>query len=92
MATHRGAVALLLEDGRELAAEANLSRDNAGTWAGSLSFPAEAKTPGLLNLSEGTLRIDGRDGAFIRPDISDWLDSPVGQVRIRIEGNGDAPF
>lgn len=92
MSTHRGTAVLLLDDGRELTAEANLSKDGAGTWSGTLAFPAGAKTPGLLNLTEGVLRVGGRDGKFIRPNTSDWLDSPAGQVRIRIDGNGDAPF
>lgn len=92
MSTHRGTAVLLLEDGRELAIEANLNKDNNGTWSGTLAFPAEAKTPGLLNLTEGTLQIAGRDGKFIRPDTADWIGSPAGQIRIRIEGNGDAPF
>ncbi|MFF9624299.1 hypothetical protein [Streptomyces griseosporeus] len=45
-----------------------------------------------MNLATGTLRISGRDGDFIRPDTSDWVRSPAGQFRIRIQGNGDAPF
>ena len=92
MTTHRGTAVLLLEDGRELTAEANLSKDSTGNWSGTLAFPAAAKTPGLLNLTEGALRINGREGKFVRPDTSDWANSPVGQVRIHILGNGDAPF
>lgn len=92
MTTHRGTAVLILEDGRELAAEVNLSKDGAGSWSGTLTFPAGAKTPGLLNLTEGALRVDGQEGKFVRPDTSDWIGSPAGQIRIRIEGNGDAPF
>lgn len=92
MTTHRGTTVFLLADGRELTAEANLTKDGVGTWSGTLTFPAAAKTPGLLNLTDGTLRIAGRDGKFIRPNAADWIGSPAGQVRIRIDGNGDAPF
>lgn len=92
MTTHRGTAVLLLDGGRELTADANLTKDSAGTWSGSLTFPAGAKTPGLLNLADGTLRIGDRDGKFVRPDAADWLGSPADQIRIRIEGNGDAPF
>lgn len=92
MSTHRGAAVLLLEDGRELTAEANLAKDDAGSWSGMLVFPVAAKTPDLLNLRHGRLRVVGREGKFDRLDTSDWVDSPAGQFRIRIEGNGDAPF
>lgn len=92
MSTHRGTAVLLLEDGRRLEAEANLSKDGAGNWSGTLVFPAAAKSLGLLNVTEGTLLVGDRDGKFVRPDISDWIGSPAGQVRIRIDGNGDAPF
>jgi hypothetical protein len=92
MSTHRGTAVLLLEDGRELAAEANLSKDGVGNWSGTLTFPAAAKTPELLNSTEATLRIGGRDSKFLRPDTADWVGSPAGQVRIRIVGNDDAPF
>jgi hypothetical protein len=92
MSTHRGTAVLLLEDGRELTAETNLSKDGAGNWSGTLAFPAAAKTPELLNLTEGTLRTASRDSKFLRPDTADWIGSPAGQVRIRIIGNDDAPF
>lgn len=92
MNEHNGTSVLLLGGGRELTATANLRKDGNGSWSGTLAFPVEAKTPELLNLTEGTLRIDGRDGAFVRPDTSDWVNSPARQLRIRILGNGDAPF
>lgn len=92
MTTHRGAAALLLEDGRELTADAYLRKDIRGSWSGTLTFPAEAKTPELLNLTEGTLRVGGREGKFVRLDTSDWIGPPAGQLRIRVDGNGDAPF
>jgi hypothetical protein len=90
--THRGTAALLLENGRQFEAVADLSKDGAGTWSGTLVFPAAAKSLGLLNVTEGALRIGDEEGRFVRPDTSDWIGSPVDKVRIRIEGNGDAPF
>ncbi|WP_282790948.1 hypothetical protein [Streptomyces sp. CC224B] len=83
---------LLLSDDDKPAAAGDLRKDETGTWGGSLIFPAEARTAQLLNLAEGRLSIHGREGAFIRPDASDWINSPTGQFRIRIEGDGDAPF
>lgn len=92
MSTYRGAAVLLLEHERELAADAYLRKGLSGSWSGTLAFPAEAKTPELLNLTEGRLCIGDCEGAFIRPNTSDWIGSPTDQFRIRIEGNGDAPF
>ncbi|WP_267880795.1 hypothetical protein [Streptomyces sp. 142MFCol3.1] len=43
-------------------------------------------------MSAGRLWIHGREGEFVRPDRSDWVNSPTGHVRIRILGNGQAPF
>lgn len=91
MNTHRGTAVLLL-DGRELTAVANLSKDSTGSWSGTLSFPASARTPELLNLRHGQLRVDGLDGKFDRLDTSDWVGSPNGQLQIKIMGNGEAPF
>lgn len=92
MSTYRGTAALLFGDGRQVDAVVNLSKDASGTWGGDLVFPAEARTPELLNLAEGRVRIGNRDGAFVRPDLSDWTRFPAGWLRLRIEGNGDAPF
>jgi hypothetical protein len=92
MNTYKGTVLLLLDVDTQLATGADLSKDASGTWSGTLTFPAAARTPELMNLVTGTLRISERDGAFVRPDTSDWINSPIGQFRIRIEGNGDAPF
>lgn len=92
MSTDQGTAVLLLDGGRQLAAEADLRKDGAGSWSGTLAFPASAKAPELLNLAEGALRIGGRDGKFVRPDTADWIGTPDGQIRIRIDGNGDAPF
>jgi hypothetical protein len=92
MTTYKGAALLLIDDGRQFTGEADLSKDAAGTWRGILTFAGEAHVPVLLNITEGRVRIDGRDGAFVRPDTSDWAASPRGPFRMRIEGNGDAPF
>lgn len=92
MSTYRGTAVLLLEDGRHLEAKADLIKDGAGSWSGTLVFPAAAKSLNLLNVTEGALRVGDREGRFVRPDASDWIGSPVDKVRIRIEGNGDAPF
>ncbi|WP_406122876.1 hypothetical protein OHQ89_12190 [Streptomyces canus] len=92
MNTHRGTAVLLLENGQQLTAEADLSKDGAGSWSGTLLFPAAAKSLGLLNVTEGALQVGDQEGRFVRPDTSDWIGSPVDKVRIRIEGNGDAPF
>jgi hypothetical protein len=91
MSAYRGTVILQLADSKPAAA-ADLTKEEAGSWAGTLIFPTEARTPELLNLTEGQLWVHGREGAFVRPDTSDWVSSPTGQFRIRIEGNGDAPF
>ncbi|QCX81291.1 hypothetical protein C9F11_38540 [Streptomyces sp. YIM 121038] len=92
MDAHRGTVILLLDDGERPAAAGDLCKTDSGSWGGSLIFPVEARTPQLLNLTEGRLTIHGREGSFVRPDTSDWVNSPTGQFRIRIEGSGDAPF
>lgn len=92
MTTYKGAALLLIGDGRQFTAEADLSKDSSGTWRGILAFADEEHVPVLLNVREGQVRIDGRDGAFVRPDTSDWAATPRGPFRMRIEGNGDAPF
>ncbi|MFD9069128.1 hypothetical protein [Streptomyces lasiicapitis] len=92
MSTYRGTVILLLDEVEMPAAAGDLRMDEAGAWGGSLIFPVEARTPRLLNLAEGRLSIRGREASFVRPDTSDWVNSPTGQFRIRIEGSGDAPF
>jgi hypothetical protein len=91
MSTYRGTVVLESADSKP-AGSAVLSKDDAGSWSGTVSFPSSARTPELLNLAEGRLSIHGREGAFVRPDQSDWVNSPTGHFRIRILGNGDAPF
>lgn len=94
MSTYSGAATLILDNGRELPVTANL-KSTAGSrddWSGTLSVPMQSQPIEMTNLQQGTLRVDGLEGAFVRPDISDWLDSPTGQFRIHIEGNGDAPF
>lgn len=92
MTTHTSTALLLLDGGRELETTASLAKDGDGSWSGSLTFPVAVRTSELLNLTEGRLRVGDREGAFVRADTSDWLDSPAGLFRIRIDGNGDAPF
>lgn len=93
MNTYKGTALLLLDGDRQVATGADLNKDASGTWRGTLTFPVEARTPELINLREGRLRINGRDGKFIRSEsTSRWAANPAGQLRIRIEGNGDAPF
>jgi hypothetical protein len=92
MSSFRGDASLILDNGRELPVTANLSKDQNDTWSGTLTVPDQSKPIEMVNLQHGTLRTEHGECPFVRPDISDWLDSPTGQFRIRIEGNGDAPF
>lgn len=95
MSNYRGETSLILDNGRELTVTATLAKTvlaGRTRWSGTLSVPAQSQPIELTNLAQGTLRTEHGEGKFVRPDISDWLDSPAGQFRIRIEGNGDAPF
>jgi hypothetical protein len=95
MSTYSGPAALILENGRELPVTADLAQTSFGrrtSWSGTLSVPDQSKPIEMVNLQQGVLRIDQEEGSFVRPDISDWLDSPTASFRIRIDGNGDAPF
>lgn len=92
MNTYTGIAFVLLADDYAAKGAADFTKDATGTWSGTLTFSAAAGSPELLNLAEGTLRVGDREGKFVRPDTSDWIGSPVGLVRIHIEGNGDAPF
>jgi hypothetical protein len=92
MNTYRGDASLILDGGRELPVTANLVKNAAGTWHGMLAVTDQSKPIEMVNLQQATLRIADGEGEFVRPDVSDWLDSPAGQFRIRIEGNGNAPF
>lgn len=92
MTTYRGTAVLLLGEDDRPACSTDLTKDDRGSWSGTLIFPSAARTPQLLNLTEGRLSIHGREGAFVRPDTADWVHSPTGQFRMRILGNGDAPF
>ncbi|MEU0344620.1 hypothetical protein ABZ092_38210 [Streptomyces bobili] len=83
---------LLLGDGREMDTAADLSKDETGTWSGTLTFPAEGRTPELLNIAEGRIKIGGSEAAFVRPDTSDWTDAPGGHFVIRVQGSGAPPF
>lgn len=95
MNTYKGEASLVLDNGRELTVTANLVKPRATDrtdWAGTLSVPAQSQPIELTNLQQGTLRTEHGESKFIRPDISDWLDSPAGQFQIHVQGNGDAPF
>lgn len=92
MTTYKGRAALLVSDGRQLGGEANLTKDPSGDWRGTLAFHDETLVPVLLNVRDGHVLIDGRPGAFVRPDTSDWTATAGGPFVIRIDGNGDAPF
>lgn len=92
MTAYKGTATLRLVDGRQFAATADLSKDQTGTWRGTLVFADGDHFPALVNVREGTLHVGGNRGAFVRPDTSDWAASPRGPFRMRIEGNGDAPF
>lgn len=96
MDDYKGPAVIALDNGRELPVTANLRQSVAGPgrtdWSGTLSVPSNSQPIELTNLAGGRLRIDGREGSFVRPDISDWLGSPAGRFQITIEGSGDAPF
>lgn len=90
MSTYKGTALLLFDDDRQVAAEANLRKDGNGTWGGRLAFPSSAWTPELRNLTEGRLRITGRDGRFLVTNAPGVL--PAQLYWLEITGNGDAPF
>lgn len=95
MSSYRGSAVLIADAGRELLVTAHLQDGLSSlrtSWAGTLSVPNSSQPAEMANLATGRIRIDEREGAFIRPDIGDWLGSPPGTFRITIEGNGDAPF
>ena len=95
MNNYRGDASLILDNGRAFPVAADLAKTILGgrtVWSGTLSVPDQSKPVEVMNVQQGSVRTPHGEGKFIRQDISDWLDSPAGQFRIRIEGNGDAPF
>ncbi|WP_165984211.1 hypothetical protein [Streptomyces sp. YIM 98790] len=95
MSSYEGRATIRLDSGRELAVAARLHKtiiSGRTIWGGTLSVPANSQPIELTNLPQGILIIGDCEGAFIRPDVSDWLSSPAGRFEITIEGNGDAPF
>ncbi|MFJ6934457.1 hypothetical protein [Streptomyces sp. NPDC101132] len=95
MSSYRGPAILITDEGREFQVTANLQGMSAGlrtSWAGTLSVPNISQPAEMTNLPAGRIRIGEHEGAFIRPNIRDWLGSPPGTFQITIEGNGDAPF
>ncbi|MFE2563010.1 hypothetical protein [Streptomyces mirabilis] len=92
MNTYKGTALLLVDDGRQFDAAADLAKDQSGGWRGTLVFHDEALVPVLLNVRDGHVLVDGRPGEFVRPDTSDWTINNGSPFIIRILGSGDAPF
>ncbi|WP_405673300.1 hypothetical protein [Streptomyces sp. NBC_01530] len=92
MTTYQGRAVLLVDDGRQFYTTADLAKDAAGTWQGTLAFHDEALVPVLLNVDSGHVLVDGRPGEFIRPDRSDWTVNGGSPFVIRVLGSGEAPF
>jgi hypothetical protein len=88
---HRGACTLIVEDGAEISAGADLKKSTIG-WGGYLTVGAE-NIAAVLNLWSGRIRLsNGNEGAFDRPNRETAPVRTDLPFRIRIEGNGDAPF
>ncbi|MER6484103.1 hypothetical protein ABT264_11245 [Streptomyces virginiae] len=95
MNSYSGPAVLITDAGREYPVTANLASHPSGlrtSWEGTLSVPHSSQPAEMVNLQAGKIRIGQREGAFIRPDIGDWLGSPPGTMRISIKGSGDEPF
>jgi hypothetical protein len=90
MNNYRGVATLLLDSGAEVAAETRLSKDGSGAWGGRLTVSSEARTPEVLNLQEGRLRINGQEGTFVKTDSQ--MDLPSMRFWMEVQGTGDAPF
>jgi hypothetical protein len=93
MNTYKGAATLWLCDGRQFTANADLRKDAAGSWDGTLVFHGgDEHFPVLVNVRDGVLHVAGRYADFVRPNISDWTVTSGNPFLMRILGNGDAPF
>lgn len=82
----------MTENGTEIRAGADL-KGSERSWGGYLTLDGE-NWDLVKNMWSGRLRLpDGREGAFDRPNRSE-LPPTSSEVpfRIRIEGNGEAPF
>ena len=91
MKTYRGASTLITEDGTEIRAGADLKGDETA-WGGYLTIDTENSTL-VMNLWSGRIRLpSGAEGAFDRPNREAPPNPTLPMFRIRIEGNGDAPF
>jgi hypothetical protein len=92
MKSYRGASTLIAEDGVEIRAGADLSGDER-RWGGYLTIDDE-NWDVVKNLWSGHIRLpNSAVGAFDRPNRSEGpARSPSMPFRIRIEGNGEAPF
>lgn len=92
MTTYKGPAVLLAEDGRKFDTEADLSKDSAGTWQGTLTFHDATLFRTLLNITDGHVLVNDQPGEFIRPNTSDWAANPTGPRVMSILGSGPAPF
>jgi len=57
---YTGTAVLLLGDGRQFDAAADLTKDSSGSWHGTLTFHDQTLVPVLVNVDAGHLLIDGR--------------------------------
>ncbi|MEV6174867.1 hypothetical protein AB0L99_42515 [Streptomyces sp. NPDC051954] len=92
MDIYKGASALIADDGVEIRAGADLKATGT-SWGGYLTIDGQ-NWDIVKNLWSGRIRLpNGTVGAFDRPNRSEKPPtSPDLPFRIRIEGNGDAPF
>lgn len=92
MSTYRGASTLIADGGTEIRAGADL-KANDRSWGGYLTIDGR-NWDIVKNLWSGHVRLpDGTVGAFDRPNRSETPPASADlPFRIRIEGNGDAPF
>ncbi|MFI6495026.1 hypothetical protein [Streptomyces sp. NPDC050564] len=70
MTAYKGEAVLWLGDGRQFVASADLSKDQTGTWSGTLTLADDEHLPVYVNVREGALHIGGSYGEFVRPDTS----------------------
>lgn len=92
MNTYGGPVVVITDDGAETTVTASLRKDHTGTWSGILTTAVQDDWNSIRNLMQARLRLpDGSEGAFIVPDLPGPFTPGTGG-RLRVGGNGDAPF